>query len=265
MLLSYLARCGLAPDGGRVKEETMSTTTDEFVEPDEPTELPDETEEDEPENEENILVIRVQERHLMWGAIGILALFVLIEGIGLLSLRSSAGRGGQGFGNDFVPGAEPVHAQDGIPSTGQVAPQDPYGQSGGAGMQTGAGFSPDRADRDAGASAGNEYLSLVSGEEAVTRVEAFIEDYDIAEEDAKALLAVVKETNVAIAALDARKESGELDGALYDSELEKEQENQRLKILQIIGWQNAANLYERLRTNPGGKGAGVKPPPPGKK
>ena len=47
------------------------------------------------DRDETLLVIRVQERQLMWVAVGILAFFVVIQGIGLLTMGSAGDQNNQ--------------------------------------------------------------------------------------------------------------------------------------------------------------------------
>ena len=96
-------------------------------------------------------------------------------------------------------------------------------------------------------------MPLVTGEEALSRVKVFISDFDLEEEDSEAVLAAVTANNAAIGALDARRANGELEGSAYSVELQRCQEDMRLEILKVIGWQRTANLYERLRASSTGE------------
>lgn len=213
---------------------------------------------DEPDDSggSSVLVVRIREMQLVWIAIGILAVFVVIDSVALLSMRSS-----KSYDQGLFPGTLSDAASAGYPVSGRVEPRDPYDQTDGAVMEAGQGFSPDRLPRSAGTDPGNEYLALATGKEAVSRVEAFIADYELGKDDADALMDAVKETNKAIETLEAQKSSGEIDGPTYETQVEREQENQRLKVLQLIGWQSAAKLYERLRINePGTVVTDIEPP-----
>jgi len=205
-------------------------------------------------DDDTLLVLRIEERQLMWIALAVLAVFVVINGFAILT-RDTSGSGfnrpppfEEGSHSFSPPGSERTKsgsagdgAHSSAPGQGEKGPQD-------------------RAPRSDGGLPNNDSMVIVKGEEALSRVKAFATDFDLGKEDTDALIAVVEKTNAAIEAVDTQLASEEIDLATHSTDVQRQQDNQRLEILRIIGWQRSSNLQERLRSTAAGEPGGSSPP-----
>jgi len=232
--------------------------TDEVKAPasDDPQDLvPSEDGSEEDAGDESLLVIRIQERQLMWIVIAILGIFVVIEGIAILGLRSAVR--GQSYGG---PISRHVDEAPGEPGTWSGTTQSEPGRISTAPGQEGG-------DPPAGEGVSEEFATgpapvmLVSGEEAISRTKAFAKEIELDVPTTDALIEVIEKSNVAIDALDAQIAAGEIELDAYMSEVQRTQSDLRLEILRIIGWQKSSDLYERLLVTEAEAPEAAPPPP----
>ena len=188
-----------------------------------------------------VLVISIDERQFMWVAVAVVALFVAINGIALLTWESS---GSQFAPPPFEDGSYPA------PPSGSGQLQGGAGQ-GAAQPSTSPGADMgerDRTPRSEGGYPNNDSMAVAKGDEALGRVKAFATDFDLDEEAADALVSVVEQTNAAVGALDTRLASGDIDLTTHSAEVIRHQEIQQTEILRLLGPQRSSNLLERLRS-----------------
>lgn len=184
------------------------------------------------------LVIRFKERPLIWIAIGVLAILVVIEGAAILSMRSSSS-------SYTPPPPSEFEDFDGASGGGGQSFQQQNGSSSYGGKQPETFNSSQPTTSTRGGSAGGA-VEIVTGDQAVTVVKAFVEDAGLDKRDADELLAAIEETNASIAALDASLAKGELELGDYQSSIHSENERARLAILRVLGWQKSTVLLEQL-------------------
>jgi hypothetical protein len=201
--------------------------------------------ESDPEDEGYMLVLRFKERPLIWIAIAVLAVFVVVEGLAILTLRS-------GSSSQFP---EPGDFHD--PSEfGQGGSQGGSAQGGGG--SSAAGQQVDEASKSVpshtakGNESGIASMEIVTGDEAVTRVEAYLATAGLSEADGAELLKVITDMNAALGTLEASLTKGDVAVEDYTASARQEQENARLGILRILGWQKSSILLETLSVAPSG-------------
>jgi len=188
-----------------------------------------------------MLTIRFKERPLIWIAIAVLALFVVIEGLALLTMDSGS--------NSQFP--QPGEFQDpndiGRSGSGsQSYPSQGGSDSSSSGLQGSDTTAPPITKASQGTSPGVPAMEIITGDEAVTRVNAYLKGAGLSKTDADGLLNVINSMNTGLVALDARLAKGEIALDAYTSSIQTEQENARLGILRILGWQKSTVLLDSL-------------------
>lgn len=187
-----------------------------------------------------MLVLRFKERPLIWIAIAILAVFVIIEGVALLAMPSSSS-------SHFPPPGD-------FPNPAEMGGNMGQNFSSQGGGNTGRDISQASAvGASQGSASGPSSDEIVTGDEAVTRVKAFVESAELSKTDADELLDVIHNMNTALEALDAGLAKGEVSLDEYMDSVRLEQENARLGILRVLGWQKSTALFEGLGAPAAGK------------
>lgn len=191
-----------------------------------------------------MLTIRFKERPLIWIAIAILAVFVVVEGLALLTMRSSS--------SSQFPQPGDFHDPSDFGGENQFSPSQGSGGSSSSAVPGGDAPSSSSTPVSRTPAPGPPTAEIVTGEQAVTRVNEYLAGAGLAKADADGLLDVVNGMNSKLATLDAGLAAGEITPEKYATKVQQEHENARLGILRILGWQESTVLIESLRNTTGG-------------
>lgn len=187
-----------------------------------------------------MLTLRFKERPLIWIAIAVLALFVVVEGLAILTMRSSSSSQFPEPGDFHDPNEMGRSGSQGFTPKGGS-------EAGGSAVPGSDKSTPVQKEGALVASTGMNSVEIVTGDEAVSRVNAYLKDAGLSAADADELLNVITSMNTSLAALDASLAKGDVGLEVYTSSVQQEQENARLGILRILGWQKSSILLESLR------------------